>query len=182
MPAPHAETADRVLSGLGSDPRRGLNEAEARARLQRQGRNELQGAPQVPRWRKLLRQFVDPLVVLLLGAVVVSLAVWLVEGSHGVPFETLAIVSIVLLNAFLGYIQEERAERAVAALRRVTTTTVAVVRDDRPRRVPSDELVRGTSSCSRRGTQSLRTPAFSMSPRCRLQRPPSRERASRSPR
>jgi Ca2+-transporting ATPase len=42
---------------------------------------------------------VDPLVLLLLGAVVVSLAVWLIEGSKGVPFETLAIVLIVLLNA-----------------------------------------------------------------------------------
>ena len=102
MPAPHAETADRVVSGLDSDPRRGLEEAEARARLLSQGPNELRGAPQVPRWRKLLSQFVDPLVVLLLGAVVVSLAVWLVEGSHGIPFETLAIVMIVLLNAFLG--------------------------------------------------------------------------------
>ena len=143
MPAPHAETADRVVSGLGSDPRQGLDEAEARARLQRQGRNELRGAPQVPRWRKLLGQFVDPLVGLLLAAVVVSLAVWLIEGSHGIPFETLAIVVIVLLNAVLGYIQEERAERAVAALRRMTTTTVAVVRGDRAQRVPSDEVVRG---------------------------------------
>jgi Ca2+-transporting ATPase len=141
--APHAETADRVVFGLNSDPIRGLDEAGARARLLSHGPNELRAAPQVPRWRKLLGQFVDPLVLLLLGAVVVSLAVWLIEGSHGVPFETLAIVSIVLLNAVLGYIQGERAERAVAALRRMTTTTVAVMRDERLRRVPSNELVRG---------------------------------------
>jgi magnesium-transporting ATPase (P-type) len=99
--APHAETADRVVFGLNSDPIRGLDEAGARARLLSHGPNELRAAPQVPRWRKLLGQFVDPLVLLLLGAVVVSLAVWLIEGSHGVPFETLAIVSIVLLNAVL---------------------------------------------------------------------------------
>ncbi|MGI8708797.1 MAG: cation-translocating P-type ATPase [Actinomycetota bacterium] len=143
MTAPHAETADRVVAGLDSDARRGLDEAEARARLLSQGPNELRSTPQVPRWRKLLGQFVDPLVMLLLAAVVVSLAVWLVEGSHGIPFETLAIVLIVLLNAVLGYIQEERAERAVAALRRMTTTTVAVERNGRVRRVPSNELVRG---------------------------------------
>ncbi|HZK50522.1 MAG TPA: cation-translocating P-type ATPase [Actinomycetota bacterium] len=143
MPAPHAENADRVVSELGSDPQRGLDEAEARARLQSQGPNELRGVPQVPGWRRFLGQFADPLVLLLIGAVVVSLAVWLIEGSHGIPFEALAIVLIVLINAVLGYIQEERAERAVAALRRMTTTTVAVVRDDRSRRVPSTELVRG---------------------------------------
>ena len=111
MPAPHAETADRVVSGLGSDPRRGLEEAEARARLLSEGPNELRSAPQVPRWRKLLSQFVDPLVVLLLGAVVVSLAVWLVEGSHGVPFETLAIVSIVLHRSLPGETLSHRATR-----------------------------------------------------------------------
>ena len=144
MPAaPHAETADRVVSELGSDPQRGLDETEARARLQSQGPNVLRVAPQIPGWRRFLGQFADPLVVLLLAAVVVSLAVWLIEGSHGIPFEALAIVLIVLLNAILGYIQEERAERAVAALRRMTTTTVAVVRDDRSRRVPSTELVIG---------------------------------------
>ena len=143
MPEPHSEPADRVLTELGSDGRRGLDAAEARLRLERDGPNELRGAPDVPRWRKLVDQFVDPLVALLLAAVVVSLVVWLIEGSHGIPFETIAIVSIVLLNAVLGYAQEERAERAVAALRRMTTTTVDVVRNERPRRIPSNELVRG---------------------------------------
>ena len=143
MPEPHSETADRVLTELGSDGRRGLDAAEARDRLERDGPNELRGVPDVPRWRKLVDQFVDPLVALLLAAVVVSLVVWLIEGSRGIPFETIAIVSIVLLNAVLGYAQEERAERAVAALRRMTTTTVDVVRDERPRRIPSNELVRG---------------------------------------
>ncbi len=143
MLAPHAETADHVVSDLDSDAGRGLDEAEARARLLSQGPNELRSARPVPRWRKLFGQFVDPLVVLLLAAVVVSFAVWLIEGSRGIPFETLAIVLIVVLNAVIGYIQEERAERAVAALRRMTTTTVSVVRDQRPRRVPSTELVRG---------------------------------------
>ena len=135
--------ADQVVSGLDSDARRGLNEAEARARLERDGPNKLRSAPEVPRWRRLLSQFKDPLVVLLLAAVVVSLAVWLIEGSNGIPFETLAIISILLLNAVLGYVQEERAEQAVAALKRMTTTTVAVVRGESARRVPSDELVRG---------------------------------------
>lgn len=143
VPAPHNEPADQVVAALGSDPQRGLDEAEASVRLQRQGPNELRGLPQQPRWRKFLAQFADPLVVLLLAAVVISLAVWLIEGAKGVPFETIAIVTIVLLNAVLGYFQGEKAEAAVAALKRMTTTTVAVVRSGRQRRIPSTELVTG---------------------------------------
>jgi magnesium-transporting ATPase (P-type) len=62
---------------------------------------------------------------------VISLAVWLIEGARGVPFEGIAIIAIVLLNAGLGHLQEEKAEAAVTALRRMTTTTVAVVRGGR---------------------------------------------------
>lgn len=140
---PHAESAERVVAAFVSDPQRGLDETVARSRLQRQGPNELRGLPPRSRWSKVLAQFADPLVVVLLVAVVISLAVWLIEGAHGVPIETIAIVAIVLLNATLGYLQSEKAEAAVAALRRMTTTTVAVVRGGRQRRVPSNELVTG---------------------------------------
>jgi len=140
---PHAESTERVVAALVSDPQRGLDETEARARLQRQGLNELRGLPPQPRWRKFPAQFADPLVLLLLAAVVISLAVWRIEGAHGIPFETIAIVTIVLLNAILGYLQGEKAEAAVAALRRMTTTTVAVMRGGRQRRIPSKELVAG---------------------------------------
>ena len=140
---PHAESAERVVAAFVSDPERGLDETVARARLQRQGPNELRGLPPRPRWSKVLAQFADPLVIVLLAAVVISLAVWLIEGASGVPIETIAIVAIVLLNATLGYLQSEKAEAAVAGLRRMTTTTVAVVRGGRQRRVPSNELVTG---------------------------------------
>ena len=80
-------------------------------RLDREGPNKLRSAPEVPRWRRLLSQFQDPLVVLLLAAVVVLLAVWLIEGSHGIPFETLAIISILLLNAVLGYVRRRKRNR-----------------------------------------------------------------------
>jgi Ca2+-transporting ATPase len=140
---PHSAPADSVVTALGSNAELGLDEAEAQSRFRRQGPNELRGLPTQPRWRRFLRQFVDPLVILLLVAVVISLAVWLIEGARGIPFETIAIVTIVLLNAVLGYIQEERAEAAVAALRRMTTTTVAVMRGGRQLRIPSTELVVG---------------------------------------
>ena len=73
----------------------------------------------MPRWRKLLAQFQDPLVYLLLVAVVVSLVAWLIEGADEVPFEVIVILAVLAANAVLGYAQEARAEQAVAALARM---------------------------------------------------------------
>jgi P-type Ca2+ transporter type 2C len=85
-PGPWAEDAAAVASRLGVDPERGLSSDEAAARLARHGPNQLEAEPPVPRWRKLLAQFQDPLVYLLLVAVVVSFVAWLIEGAEEVPF------------------------------------------------------------------------------------------------
>jgi magnesium-transporting ATPase (P-type) len=132
-----------VAAALGSDPARGLSSAEAAARLARAGPNELTAAPPVPAWRRLLAQFADPLVVLLLAAVVVSVVAWAVEDADGVPWDALVIAVILVANAILGYVQEARAERAVAALQRMAVPVATVVRDGRERRVPAAEVVPG---------------------------------------
>jgi Ca2+-transporting ATPase len=97
----------------------------------------------VPAWRKLLAQFADPLIYLLLGAVVVSVIAWLAEGAEGVPYEALVIAVIVVLNAFLGYVQEARAEQAVAALQRMAAATASVMRDGREERSEAAAVVPG---------------------------------------
>src|SRR4029450_2917696 len=104
--------APDVAPALGADVRQGLTSVEAASRLRRHGSNELDAETDVPVWRKVLRQFADPLIYLLLGAVVVSLVAWVIEGSEGVPFEAIVIVVIVVLNAGLGYGEEARADQA----------------------------------------------------------------------
>src|SRR5690606_37834172 len=79
----------------------GLTAAEARARLRRYGPNRLEAAPPVPAWRRFASQFADPLIYLLLAAVVVSLIAWAVEGAAGIPYEAIVITVIVFLNALL---------------------------------------------------------------------------------
>ena len=127
--AAYRHQADDVLAALGTDAERGLSQAEARARLERYGRNELAAETPVPAWRKFLAQFQDVLVILLLIATAISAGLWLYERDSALPYEAMAIFAVVLLNAVMGYVQESRAESAVAALRQMSAAHAHVIRD-----------------------------------------------------
>ena len=135
--------AATVAVELGVDPATGLSDEEVSRRLATDGPNELRGKKAVPTWRKVLAQFQDPLIYLLLAAVAVSLVAWALEGAGGVPIDALVITAIVLFNAAIGFTQEAKAETAVAALSAMTAATSTVLRDSRLRSVPSTDLVRG---------------------------------------
>jgi len=141
--APYRQPVDAVLAGLGTDARLGLSSEEARRRLARCGRNELAAEKPVPGWRKFLAQFQDVLVLLLLAAALVSAGLWLAERDAALPYEALAILAIVLLNALMGYVQQARAERAVAALRQMSAAQARVVREGTQQGIPAAELVPG---------------------------------------
>jgi Ca2+-transporting ATPase len=103
----------------------------------------LQAERRVPGWRKFLAQFQDVLIILLLIAAAISLVVWLYERSEPLPYEALVIFAIVLLNGIPGYVQEARAERAVAALRAMPAADASVLRESQPQRVPAAQVVPG---------------------------------------
>jgi P-type Ca2+ transporter type 2C len=132
-----------VAGALATDVDRGLSEEEAAARLRQLGPNRLDTADSIPAWRKFLGHFADPLVYLLLAAAAVALAVWLLEGGEGAPVNTIVITAIVVANALLGYVQEERAEHAVEALQQMAAPTAAVVRGGVVREVPTSDVVVG---------------------------------------
>src|SRR5690242_3866363 len=123
----HQQSVEEVLAALGTDARAGLSQAEARARLQRYGRNELQAEKRTPAWKKFLAQFKDVLVILLLVATAISAALWVIERDSALPYEALVIFAVVFLNAVLGYVQEARAESAVAALRQMSAAHAKVI-------------------------------------------------------
>jgi Ca2+-transporting ATPase len=132
----HTEDAAEVALELGSDPAWGLDAEEARARLARSGPNELESGDGVRPWRILLGQLTSPMLLLLAGAGVLSAAL-------GDVAEALVIFVVVVLNAWIGFRQEYRAERAMASLRAMATPTVGVLRDGAPQELPAREVVPG---------------------------------------
>jgi Ca2+-transporting ATPase len=127
-----AEIADR----LGTDLLQGLSEAEAVRRWKEHGPNELEERGLKSKWRILWEQLTDTMVVILIIAGVVSAAM-------GDLKDTGAILVIVVLNALLGFRQEYKAERAMAALKALAVPSVRALRDGKVREVSARELVVG---------------------------------------
>ncbi len=134
---------DAVISALETNEQRGLEVNEAAARLERNGRNELVAAKPVPGWRKVLAQFTDTLVILLLLAAAVSLGLWLFERDSALPYEAIAILAIVVFNAAMGFVQQARAEQAVAELQQMSAAQARVIRGGKQYSVAATELVTG---------------------------------------
>jgi len=140
---PYLLPVEGVLTQLETNTRAGISSAEARSRLEHYGRNELAAEEPVPAWRKFLAQFNDMLVILLLAATAISTILWIIERDSAVPYEAIAIFAVVLLNAILGYIQQARAEEAVAALRQMSAAHANVIRDGARASIPAAEVVPG---------------------------------------
>jgi Ca2+-transporting ATPase len=139
----YRQRVEDVIAALGSDSQRGLSESAARSRLERYGANELASERPVAAWRRFVRQFQDVLVILLLIATAISAGLWAFERDAAWPYEAIAIFTIVLLNAGLGYIQESRAEAAIAALRAMSAAQAAVIRGGERRSIAAAEIVPG---------------------------------------
>jgi Ca2+-transporting ATPase len=122
---------------------RGLTTAEARRRLERNGRNVLPEPPPPPLWQRFLQQFRSPLIYILLFALVVDVAIWVYEGARDLPVESIAIGLILALNAGLGMYQESKAEAALARLKALSIAKVWVLRDGALVHLASAELVPG---------------------------------------
>jgi Ca2+-transporting ATPase len=132
----HAIPASAALKGLDTATGVGLSSAEAAARLDKYGPNELRTAGTRGPWRVLASQFASTVVIILIVAAAVS-------GLLGEVVEFIAITALVVLNGALGFFQEYRAERALEKLRRLSGPAAQVRRDGRVRTVPAHEIVPG---------------------------------------
>ena len=125
-----------VIERWGTDAERGLTESEARTRREKFGPNRLTEEPPPAWWLKLLEQFNQLVIWILIAATILSAALgdWLEAG---------AIFAIVLLNALLGFFQERKAEKALISLRKLSSPTARVLRDGSLGDVAAETLVPG---------------------------------------
>ena len=146
----HALSVDNTLDILKSDRNSGLEDSEVQQRIARYGKNEIVEAAGRNSWEILLDQFKDIMLLMLIAVAIVSGVLDLIslresgmtEGA--IPFkDTIAIMTIVVLNGVLGYLQESRAEKALAALKNMTSPQVQVLRNGNKVKVDSPLLVPG---------------------------------------
>jgi cation-transporting ATPase F len=132
----HTLSAHEVVLLLETDPRRGLDSAQAAERLDRFGPNALPLARGAGVLVRILRQFNHPLIYVLLVASAVT-------AGLGEFVDSAVIFGVVAINAAVGFIQESKAEAALQSLRAMVHTDATVIRDGRERRVSSEGLVPG---------------------------------------
>jgi P-type Ca2+ transporter type 2C len=132
----HMLSPEALCAELATDPASGLTDEEARRRLLAHGPNELPAAAPISPLAVFLRQFAGMIVWVLVGAAVVSVLLqeWI---------DAAAIAAIVVLNALLGFVQEYKAERSLAALKTLSVPTARVVRAGADRGIPARDLVPG---------------------------------------
>ena len=132
----YALPVEQALARCGVDPQRGLDAAEVAQRRAAHGANALPEPPRRPLWRTFVRQFKSPLIYILFVAAVLAVAL----GHHG---DAAVILAVVIVNALIGTFQEGRAERSMAALRRLAALHVRVLREGSEQVVEANELVPG---------------------------------------
>ncbi|WP_088287531.1 HAD-IC family P-type ATPase [Ideonella sp. A 288] len=132
----HALPVDQLLRHFELDPRQGLDSNAVQQARARHGPNALPEPPPKPLWRTFARQFKSPLIYILFVAAVLAVAL----GHRG---DAMVILAVVLVNALIGSVQEGRAERSMAALRRLSALRVRVLRDGGELVVEARDLVPG---------------------------------------
>nr|WP_231943305.1 HAD-IC family P-type ATPase [Hydrogenophaga crassostreae] len=141
----HATPADEALRQLASDAR-GLSTREAKERLASYGPNRLQATPPRPWWRRLLAQFHNLLIYVLLAAACITL--WL-----GHTLDTAVIVGVVVINAIMGLVQEGKAQRALEAVRAMLASHAMVLRQGQRLEIDAADLVPGDVVLLESGTR-----------------------------
>mgnify|MGYP000064116762 CR=1 FL=1 len=138
----HAKKIEETLQDLDTKET-GLSQEEALKRLEKFGPNELKKEKGASKIRMFLEQFKDILMIILLGAVGLSVFSYFYTQDTGELYDALVIVAIVIATATLGFVQEFRSEKAVEALKKMTAPTAMVLRDGRDVKIQTSEIVPG---------------------------------------
>lgn len=135
------KTVKETQEELGVNLEKGLSSNEVEEKRQKHGFNELKGKKKDSLLKKFIAQFKDFSIIVLIIAAIVSGIVGVVQGE-GIT-DTIIIMIVVLLNAIIGVAQENKAEKSLEALKRLSAHAVKVVRDGKEQVIPARELVPG---------------------------------------
>lgn len=131
----HTKSIDIIYDILNSS-KNGISTSEAHNRLKEYGLNELKIKKKKTPFIMFLNQFKDLMIIILIISAIIA-------SSLGKLVDSLAIVAIVILNAIIGFLQEYKAEKAIEALKKISTPITNVIRDGKPTTIPANELVPG---------------------------------------
>ncbi|NJM70596.1 MAG: cation-translocating P-type ATPase [Scytonema sp. RU_4_4] len=156
----HSLEVDKSLELLKTNADTGLTPQEIEQRLQKYGPNELEETAGRSAWEILVDQFKNIMLLMLIAVAIISGVLSFLAWQQGrlkpgeVPFkDTIAILAIVILNGILGYVQESRAEKALAALKKLSSPNVRLIRDGKPVEVAAKDLVPGDVMLVEAGVQ-----------------------------
>lgn len=136
----YLSTTEEVFKETGSSEK-GLTSEQAQKRLEENGKNRLEEGKKKSVIRRLLEQFADPMIIILIVAAAISGITAAFEG--GFPSDVIIILFVVILNAILGVVQESKAEKAIEALQEMAAATSKVERDGKVMQIKSEDLVVG---------------------------------------
>ena len=125
-----------ILEKIGSDPKKGLSSNEASSRLEKYGPNKIESSNKKSLGKKILEQILDPMVILLILASIVSM-------FTGDKIEAIIIIAIVVIDAIMSIYQAGQAEDSVAALQKMSSPEATVIRDGKRGKVKAEDLVPG---------------------------------------
>lgn len=134
---------DVVLKELDVSFRDGLTSEQVEKRLQQYGLNKLKEAKKKSNFQRFLDQLKDPMILILLVAAVISFILAIIENDPKSFFEPILILVIVILNAIIGVLQENKAENALNALKKMTTLQARVIRNGKEELINAEDLVPG---------------------------------------
>ncbi len=140
---PHSTDLQELLRTLGTDAEQGLSAQKASQALEQYGTNKLREKKKKTNLQRFFDQFKDAMILILLAAAAVSFGIACYEGNPREFFEPGLIVLIVILNAIMGVMQESKAEKALDALKNLSSPHARVIRDGKEQVIDAAELVPG---------------------------------------
>ncbi len=142
----YLHSADEVFEHVSSSEK-GLSSAQAEKRLEQNGKNKLAEAKKDSTLKKFFDQMKDPMIIILIIAAAISAVTEYIEASGAghsfFPTDTFIILAVVIINAVLGVVQENKAEKAVEALQKMSAATTKTLRDGKVISIKSEDLVVG---------------------------------------